>query len=72
MGSTVIAGRPSNTVGDKDSTLVLRGSSIKIQWGNKFIDLLKNGKINVEVEKILKVSDSVDNITSDGLYLIED
>lgn len=72
MGSTVIAGRPSNTVGDKDSALVLRGSSIKIQWGNKFIDLLKNGKINVEVEKILKVSDSVDNITSDGVYLIED
>jgi hypothetical protein len=46
MSTTTIAGKPSNTIGEKDSTLVLRGSSIKIQWGNKFIDLIKNGKIN--------------------------
>jgi len=30
MASTVIAGKPSNTVGEKDSTLILRGSSVKI------------------------------------------
>lgn len=72
MASTVIAGKPSNTVGDKDSTLVLRGSSVKIQWGNKFIDLIKNGKINVEHNKILKTIDSAENIKDDGIYLVED
>jgi hypothetical protein len=30
MASTVIAGKPSNTVGEKNSTLILRGSSVKI------------------------------------------
>lgn len=70
MSNTVIAGKPSNTVGEKDSTLVLRGRSIKIQWGNKFIDLIKNGKINVDADKILKTADSVEGITSDGIYLV--
>lgn len=72
MASTVIAGKPSNTVGDKDSVLVLRGSSVKIQWGNKFIDLIKNGKIASEGEKILKTADSIESVVTDGIYLIED
>ena len=71
MSTTVIAGKPSNTVGEKDSTLVLRGSSIKIQWGNKFIDLIKNGKINTESkENVLKKADSIDEAVKDGVYLI--
>ena len=45
---TTIAGKSSNVIGSKDTSLVLRGQSIKIQWWNKFIDLIKNGKINVE------------------------
>lgn len=70
MSNTVIAGKPSNTIGDKDSQLVLRGSSIKIQWGNKFIDLIKNGKINYEKDKILQTEKSTDDIKADGIYLI--
>ena len=72
MSNTVIAGKPSNTIGDKDSTLVLRGSSVKIQWGNKFIDLVKNGKIASGGEKILKTADSIESVVTDGVYLIED
>jgi hypothetical protein len=30
MSNTTIAGKPSTTIGDKDSQLVLRGSSVKI------------------------------------------
>lgn len=70
MSNAVIVGKPSNTIGEKDSTLVLRGSSIKIQWGNKFIDLIKNGKINANVDKILKTADSAEEIVLDGIYLI--
>lgn len=72
MSSTVIAGKPSNTVGEKDSVLILRGSSVKVQWGNKFIDLIKNGKINSEYDKILKTASSIDNIKTDGIYLVDD
>lgn len=72
MSTTTIAGKPSNTIGEKDSTLVLRGSSIKIQWGNKFIDLIKNGKINSDSQKLLKTADSTEELTTDGLYLVGD
>ena len=72
MSNTTIAGKPSNTIGDKDSQLVLRGSSIKIQWGNKFIDLIKNGKINCDSSKILYTVSSEDEIKDNGIYLIKD
>lgn len=72
MASTVIAGKPSNTVGEKDAVLILRGSSVKVQWGNKFIDIVKNGKINAEYDKVLRSVDSVESIKQDGVYLIDD
>lgn len=69
---TVIAGKNSNVIGNSESPLILRGQGIKVQWGNKFIDLIKNGKINVDSEKILKIADSIESVTTDGIYLIED
>lgn len=69
--STVIAGKPSNTVGDKDSVLVLRGSSVKFQWGNKFIDLFKDGKLISESQDIVKKVSSISDMDSNGLYLID-
>lgn len=72
MSNTVIAGKPSNVIGEKDSTLILRGASIKIQWGNKFIDLLKNGKLNTEIPDILHIANSEDEIKENGIYLINE
>lgn len=72
MLSNNIGGKPSNIIGDASSQLILKGTSVKIQWGNKFIDIIKNGKINTEVENILQVVNSEDDITSDGIYLIKD
>ena len=68
----VIAGKPSEVIGNKDSTLILRGSSVKVQWGNKFIDLIKNGKIAAESEKILKVANSEEELKADGIYLVDE
>lgn len=68
----VIAGKPSEVIGNKDSTLILRGSSVKVQWGNKFIDLIKNGKIATESEKILKVANSEEELKTDGIYLVDE
>lgn len=67
---TTIAGKSSNVIGSKDTSLVLRGQSIKIQWGNKFIDLIKNGKINVESQSLLYTITSEEQLTSDGIYLL--
>ena len=69
----VIAGKNSTVVGNKDAPLVLRGQGIKVQWGNRFIDLIKDGKIateKIENIEILKTIDSVDLITEDGVYLV--
>lgn len=45
MGTEKIAGKPSTVIGTQNTNLVLRGQSVKIQYGNKFIDLIKDGKI---------------------------
>jgi hypothetical protein len=55
---TVIAGKNSNVIGNSDSPLILRGQGIKVQWGNKFIDLIKNGKVASENTKLLYIVDS--------------
>lgn len=60
----------SSSVGSSESDLVIKTKGkIKIQWGNKFIDLLKNGKINIDSKFIFK-KDSVG--PKDGIYIVDD
>lgn len=63
-------GKSHNVLGESSSDLILRcRGSVKVQWGNKFIDLIKDGKINVDSKFIFSV-DSVDNIKNkNGLYV---
>ena len=64
-------GKTYNTVGSADSNLLLQTrGDLKIRWGNKFIDLVKNGKINVDTDLLFKV-ESKDKIIKDGIYLIQ-
>lgn len=66
-------GRTYSQVGDIKSDLVLntRGQ-VKIRIGGKFIDLLKNGEINVDTDIIFTTNDS-DNLGSkNGLYILDD
>lgn len=68
---SVIAGKSSEVIGNKDSTLILRGSSVKVQWGNKFIDLIKNGKIASDNKlELFYIVDTVEAIKKDGIYLV--
>ena len=59
----------SHTVlGESSSDLILRcRGAVKIQWGNKFIDLIKDGKINADLKFIFQ-RDSVG--VKDGIYII--
>lgn len=61
-------------LGSLDKNLVLQTQGkVKIQYGKKFIDLLNNnGELNVEVPEIFKKVSSKNEITSDGIYTIDD
>lgn len=64
-------GRTYSTVGNSDSDFIIKTrGQVKVQWGKKFIDIIKDGKLNVDVTLIKKVS-SIDSITSDGIYMLE-
>lgn len=63
-------GRSFSETGSSNSDLLLKTrGSVKIQWGNKFIDLIKNGKINVDTRVIFQ-QDSVGS--KDGIYVVGD
>lgn len=66
-------GRSYSQVGNSDSDFLIKTKGqVKIQWGNKFIDLIKDGKINVDSAFIFKVK-SEDKIgIKDGIYLTDD
>ena len=64
-------GKNYQEAGKSSSPLLLRSNGeIKLQWGNKFIDLIKNGKINSESKQFIQTVDSSDNIQDNGIYLV--
>lgn len=53
MGNLTMFGKTYETVGSTSGNLLLRTKGdLKIQWGNKFIDLVKDGRINAENKSI--------------------
>lgn len=65
-------GRTYETVGNVSGDLLLKTrGGVKIQIGSSFIDLIKNGKINADID-IIKEASSKDSIIDNGLYLIKD
>ena len=72
-GKTSMFGKTYNTIGSTDSNFIIKTKGdLKVKWGNKYIDVIKNGKIASESDKILKKVDTIENITSDGIYLVGD
>lgn len=66
-------GRSYSQVGSSNSDLILKTKGqVKIQWGSKFIDLVKDGAINVKSSFISKVSSYSDIGSSDGIYVLND
>lgn len=69
---TTIGGVSYESVGSSSSNLLLKcNGTARIQWGNKLIDLIKNGKINSENSsfKIATISDESE-IKSEGIYVL--
>lgn len=73
MDKINLGGKPYNSVGSSDSNLLLKTrGDLKVQWGNKFIDIIKNGKIASGNPELLKSIPSSDQITDNGIYLVTD
>lgn len=75
MSTTSIGGTNYTVIGSDSSPVLLKNKGgVKIQWGNKFIDLVKNGKISseggVDETSQIKKVETADEITSDGVYLV--
>lgn len=69
-GSFNTFGRAYSSIGSSNSDFIIKTrGQVKIQWGNKFIDLIKDGKINV-TSKFIFTGDSVGN--NDGIYVVGD
>lgn len=70
-GKTNMFGKTYNTIGSTDSNFIIKTKGdLKIQWGNKYIDIIKNGKIASEGSKLLFIVNSVEEITKNGIYLV--
>ena len=53
--TTKLFGRTYNNIGNSNSDLILKTrGQVKVQWGSKFIDLIKDGKINTDCKIIYK------------------
>lgn len=66
-------GRNYNDIGDIDSDFCIKTrGQVKIQYGKKFIDLIKDGKINTDADFIFKVKDKDGIKGKDGIYLAGD
>lgn len=64
-------GKNYQEAGSSSSPLLLRSNGeIKLQWGNKFIDLIKNGKVNSEAKQFIYIVDSKEDINNNGIYLV--
>lgn len=70
-GKTNMFGKTYNTIGSTDSNFLIKTKGdLKVQWGGKFIDIIKNGKLASAGADILKVAASSDEISSNGIYLV--
>ena len=69
---TVIGGTTYETFGSSSSNLLLKcNGTARIQWGNKLIDLIKNGKIaSSEPKETLFVVSDEDEMKHTGIYVI--
>lgn len=72
MSKSSIGGSLYETVGDSSSMLLLKcNGTARIQWGNKLIDLIKNGKIATsESQNLIFEISQEEDVKKDGIYIL--
>lgn len=69
---TTIGGTVYEAIGSSSANLLLKcNGTARIQWGNKLIDLVKNGKIASEdSQELIFIVNDESEIKSDGVYIL--
>lgn len=68
-----IFGRSYESIGKESADFCIKTKGkVKIKWGNKYIDLIKDGKLNVEADFLFTVKDEDHIGSKDGIYLTDD
>lgn len=71
MNTVNMFGKAYNTIGSSDSNFIIKTKGdLKVQWGGKYIDIIKNGKIVSAKTNIFKEVDSEEEINANGIYLV--
>lgn len=66
-------GRSYESVGKESADFCIKTrGKVKIKWGNKYIDLISDGKINVDAEFIHSVENEESIGSKDGIYVTGD
>lgn len=66
-----IGGTVYESVGSSSSNLLLKcNGTARIQWGNKFIDLIKNGKVASGDSIPIFIISNESEIKTDGIYIL--
>lgn len=68
---TTIGGTVYEAIGSSSSNLLLKcNGTARIQWGNKMIDLIKNGKVASSDSTPIFIISNESEIKSDGFYIL--
>lgn len=69
---TVIGGVSYESIGSSTSNLLLKSNgTVRVQWGSKLIDLIKNGKIvSDSSQEFVFLIENESEIKADGIYII--
>lgn len=71
-GKTNMFGKTYNTIGSTDSNFIIKTKGdLKVQWGNKFIDVIKNGKIASSGGSFIKLVQSEEEISGTGIFVVQ-
>ena len=71
MSTTSMFGKTYTTIGSSDSNFLIKTKGdFKIQWGGKFIDVIKDGKIASGNSNFFNNVSSKEDISEDGIYII--
>lgn len=71
-GKTSMFGKTYNTIGSTDSNFIIKTKGdLKVQWGNKFIDVIKNGKIASQGGSFIKLVQSEEEISGTGIFIVQ-
>lgn len=73
MSTVGLFGRQFTEVGSSSSDFLIKTKGkVKIQWGNKFIDLIKDGKIAVDGFQFYTAANKESIDGDDGFYITDD